>query len=181
MDAPKIQISQLLSETTKDCDNIVITVLCLSVTKEIPCPTVLNESTHHLYARSLHRDFVSNFYFSKYHRHKYVFKNQISFWLCYTIKMQFYYKCSIHCSHIFFAKFNPIPCPVESNRFASSPRNPFVPNIFISSLLQYGPVDCIVTSSIFSFFSSKLIVIGLLSGEYLIAFSNIINRSVSKL
>ena len=27
MDAPKIQISQLLSETTKDCDNIVITVL----------------------------------------------------------------------------------------------------------------------------------------------------------
>ena len=96
MDAPKIQISQLLSETTKDCDNIVITVLCLSVTKEIPCPTVLNESTHHLYARSLHRDFVSNFYFSKYHRHKYVFKNQISFWLCYTIKMQFYYKCSIH-------------------------------------------------------------------------------------
>ena len=36
MDAPKIQISQLLSETTKDCDNIVITVLCLSVTKEIP-------------------------------------------------------------------------------------------------------------------------------------------------
>lgn len=38
MDAPKIQISQLLSETTKDCDNIVITVLCLSVTKEIPSP-----------------------------------------------------------------------------------------------------------------------------------------------
>jgi hypothetical protein len=37
MDAPKIQISQLLSETTKDCDNIVITVLCLSVTKKIPC------------------------------------------------------------------------------------------------------------------------------------------------
>ena len=36
MDAPKIQISQLLSETTKDCDNIVITVLCVSVTKEIP-------------------------------------------------------------------------------------------------------------------------------------------------
>lgn len=36
MDAPKIQIAQLLSETTKDCDNIVITVLCLSVTKEIP-------------------------------------------------------------------------------------------------------------------------------------------------
>ena len=37
MDAPKIQIAQLLSETTKDCDNIVITVLCVSVTKEIPC------------------------------------------------------------------------------------------------------------------------------------------------
>ena len=37
MDAPKIQISQLLSETTKDCDNIIITVLCVSVTKEIPC------------------------------------------------------------------------------------------------------------------------------------------------
>lgn len=36
MDAPKIQISQLLSETTKDCDNIVITVLCLSVIKKIP-------------------------------------------------------------------------------------------------------------------------------------------------
>lgn len=36
MDAPKIQISQLLSETTKDCDNIIITVLCLSVTKKIP-------------------------------------------------------------------------------------------------------------------------------------------------
>lgn len=36
MDAPKIQIAQLLSETTKDCDNIVITVLCLSVTKKIP-------------------------------------------------------------------------------------------------------------------------------------------------
>lgn len=36
MGAPKIQISQLLSETKKDCDNIVITVLCVSVTKEIP-------------------------------------------------------------------------------------------------------------------------------------------------
>lgn len=36
MDAPKIQIAQLLSETTKDCDNIVITVLCLDVTKKIP-------------------------------------------------------------------------------------------------------------------------------------------------
>lgn len=34
MDAPKIQISQLLSETTKDCDNIVITVFCLGVTKK---------------------------------------------------------------------------------------------------------------------------------------------------
>lgn len=40
MDAPKIQIAQLLSETTKDCDNIVITVLCVSVTKKIPSPCV---------------------------------------------------------------------------------------------------------------------------------------------
>lgn len=46
MDAPKIQISQLLSETTKDCDNIVITVLCLSVTKEIPCCETLRKTNH---------------------------------------------------------------------------------------------------------------------------------------
>ena len=46
MDAPKIQISQLLSETTKDCDNFVITVLCLSVTKEIPCCETLRKTNH---------------------------------------------------------------------------------------------------------------------------------------
>lgn len=33
-----LTVTQLLSETTKDCDNIVITVLCVSVTKEIPSP-----------------------------------------------------------------------------------------------------------------------------------------------
>lgn len=46
MDALKIQISQLLSETTKNCDNIVITVLCVSVTKEISATLINKSSTY---------------------------------------------------------------------------------------------------------------------------------------